>query len=125
MATMQHKIFCVREFIKTESATAVRRAFRLRFKTQPPTRKTFVVGITSLSKYAVCVKAKAPADHVYQRKTWDEFKRILSVAQASQPEERADNLEYRNQLSDVCWGAIYCSSTVIYIIFYTSSNFEI
>jgi hypothetical protein len=31
MATMQHNIFCVREFIKTESATAVQRAFRLRF----------------------------------------------------------------------------------------------
>jgi len=36
---MQHKIFCVREFIKTESATAVQRAFRLRFNIQPPTRK--------------------------------------------------------------------------------------
>jgi hypothetical protein len=34
MATMQHKIFCVREFIKTESATAVQRAFRLRFNIQ-------------------------------------------------------------------------------------------
>ena len=39
MATMQHKIFCVREFIKSESATAVQRAFRLRFNIQPPTRK--------------------------------------------------------------------------------------
>jgi len=29
MATMQHKSFCVREFIKTESAIAVQRAFRL------------------------------------------------------------------------------------------------
>jgi len=29
MATMQHKIFCIREFITTESATAVQRAFRL------------------------------------------------------------------------------------------------
>jgi len=38
MATMQHKIFCVREFIKTESA--VQRAFRLRFNIQPPTRKS-------------------------------------------------------------------------------------
>ena len=37
---MQHKIFCVREFIKTESATAVQRAFRLRFNIQPPTRKS-------------------------------------------------------------------------------------
>jgi len=40
MATMQHKIFCVREFIKTESATAVQRAIRLRFNIQPPTRKS-------------------------------------------------------------------------------------
>jgi len=37
---MQHKIFCVREFIKTESATAVQRAFRLRFNIQPPMRKS-------------------------------------------------------------------------------------
>jgi len=40
MATMQNKIFCVREFIKTESATAVQRAFRLHFNIQPPTRKS-------------------------------------------------------------------------------------
>jgi len=32
--------FFVREFIKTESPTAVHRAFRLRFKIQPPTRKS-------------------------------------------------------------------------------------
>jgi len=31
---------CVREFIKTESVTAVQRAFRLRFNIQPPTRKS-------------------------------------------------------------------------------------
>jgi hypothetical protein len=31
MATMQHKIFCVRQFMETESATAVQRAFLLRF----------------------------------------------------------------------------------------------
>jgi len=36
---MQHKTFCVREFIKTESPTAVQRAFRLRFNIQPPTGK--------------------------------------------------------------------------------------
>ena len=39
MATMQHKIFYVREFIKTESVTVVQRAFRLCFNIQPPTRK--------------------------------------------------------------------------------------
>jgi len=33
-------IFCVREFIKTESATAVQRAFRLHFNIQPPTKKS-------------------------------------------------------------------------------------
>ena len=36
MAATQHKIFCVREFIKTKSATAVQRAFRLRINIQPP-----------------------------------------------------------------------------------------
>ena len=39
MATTQNKTFCVCEFIKIESATAVQRAFRLRFNIQPPTRK--------------------------------------------------------------------------------------
>jgi len=36
MATKQLKIFCVREFMKTASVTAVQRAFRLRFNIQPP-----------------------------------------------------------------------------------------
>ena len=40
MATMQHKIFCVCEFIKTELATAMQRTFRLRFNVQPPTRNS-------------------------------------------------------------------------------------
>ena len=39
MVTMQQNIFCVREFIKTESATAVQRAFRLHFNIQPRSRK--------------------------------------------------------------------------------------
>jgi len=40
MAIMQHKICCVRDFIKSESATAVQHAFHLRFNIQPPTRKS-------------------------------------------------------------------------------------
>ena len=40
MATMQDTIFCFREFIKTESPTAVQRAFRLRFNIQPPTKNS-------------------------------------------------------------------------------------
>ena len=40
---------------------------------------------------------------------------VLSVAQASQPVERAENLEYRNQLCGVCWGAVYCSNEYIYL----------
>jgi hypothetical protein len=34
MATMQQKIFCVCEFIETELATVVQRAFLLRFNIQ-------------------------------------------------------------------------------------------
>jgi len=40
MATMQHKIFWFHEFIKTESATAVQRAFLLGFNIQHPTKKS-------------------------------------------------------------------------------------
>jgi len=40
MATMQHKIFCIRELIKTESATAVQRAFCLHFNIQLSTRNS-------------------------------------------------------------------------------------
>ena len=36
------RFFCVREFIKTELATAVQRAFHLRFNIQPPTRKSIL-----------------------------------------------------------------------------------
>ena len=52
---------------------------------------------------------------VYQRRTWDEYRRGLSVGHASQPVERAENLEYRNQLSGVCWGAVYCSIESIFL----------
>ena len=53
---------------------------------------------------------------VYQRRTWDEFKRVLSVAHASQPVERAESLEYSNQLSGVCWGPVYSSFESIFLI---------
>jgi len=69
MASMQHKIFYIHEFIKTESATAVQHAFCLHSNIQPPTRNSIGAGITNLSKQAVCVKAKALADHAYQRRT--------------------------------------------------------
>ena len=56
-----------------------------------------------------CCDSNATARRI-RVSTWDEFKRVLSVAHASQPVERAENLEYRNKLSGVCWGAVYCSS---------------
>jgi len=55
------------------------------------------------------VHSAAPANHVYQRRIWDEFKTVLSVAHANKPVERAENVEYRNELSDMCWGTVYCS----------------
>jgi len=43
------------------------------------------------------------------------MKRVLSVAHASQPVERAEDLEYRNQLPGVCWGTVYCSIESIFL----------
>ena len=53
--------------------------------------------------------------YVYQSRMWEEFKRVLSVARKRQPVERAENLEYRNQLSGVCWGAVYFSIESIFL----------
>ena len=66
---MLHNIVCVREFIKTESATAVQRAFRLRFNIQPPMRKSICRWNHQFEQIGCLCKAKAPADHVYQRRT--------------------------------------------------------
>jgi len=56
---MQHNIFCVREFIKTESATAVQRAFRLRFNIQPPTRKSICRLIHKFEQIGCLCKGKS------------------------------------------------------------------
>jgi len=77
--------------------------------------RAFVVGINNLSKFGCMCKGKAPADHVYQRRIWEELKRGLRVAWASQPVERVENLEYRNQMFGVCWVAVYCSVESIFL----------
>ena len=59
MATMQHKIFFVRELIKTESATAVHRAFRLRFNIQPPTRKSICLWNHQFEQIGCLCKGKS------------------------------------------------------------------
>jgi len=59
MTTMQHKILCVREFIKTESATAVQRAFRLRFNIQPPKRKSICRWNHQFEQIACLCKGKS------------------------------------------------------------------
>jgi hypothetical protein len=43
------------------------------------TRLTYNI-LNSIYKQAVCVKAKPPAAHVYQRRTWDELKTVFIVA---------------------------------------------
>ena len=47
MATMQHKIFGVREFIKTKSATAMQRAFHLLFNNVSIINVIYVTFVTS------------------------------------------------------------------------------
>jgi hypothetical protein len=69
MATMQHKIFAFVSSLKLSRRLlcSVRFIFVSTFILKRGT--AFVIGITNLSKQAVCVKAKAPADRVYQRRT--------------------------------------------------------
>ena len=59
MAAMQHKVFCVREFIKTESTTAVQRAFRLRFNIRPPKTKSICLWNHQFEQIGCLCKGKS------------------------------------------------------------------
>ena len=109
MATMEHKTFCVREFIKTESVTAVHRAFRLRFNIQPPTRKSICRWNRQFEQIGCLCKDKSSdrprVSEENVRRIQESFERSprKSTCRASR------ELGYRNQQSGVCWGAVYCS----------------
>ena len=111
MTTMQHKIFCFREFIKTESATAVQRAFRLRFNIQRPTRKSICrwnhqfEQIGCLCKDKSSGRPRVSEENVRQIQASFERSPRKSTRRASK-----EKLEYRKQLSVVCWVSVYCSS---------------
>ena len=60
MATMQHKIFCIREFSESDSATAVQRAFRLKFNIQPPMRKSIYHWNKQFDETGSLYKVKSP-----------------------------------------------------------------
>jgi len=124
---MQYKIFCVCEFIKIELATAVQRAFRLCFNIQPPTRKSICRWDHQFEQIGCLYKGKSSGQlRVSEERTWDEFKRVLSVAHASQPVERAENLKYRNRLTCTTGTGSFSLSfwiTLYYkITYYTRDN---
>ena len=65
---MQYKIFCIREFMKAESATAVQRAFRLRFNIQSLARKSICRWNHQFEQIGCLCKGKTLPYHVYQRR---------------------------------------------------------
>jgi hypothetical protein len=64
MATMRHKIFCIREFINTWSATSVQRAFCLPFIIQPPTRKSICLWNHQIVQIGCLCKGRG-SDHFH------------------------------------------------------------
>jgi len=102
MATMQQKIFCVLEFIKTESATAVHRAFRLRFNSQPPTRKSICRWNHQFEEISCLCKGKSSGQPSVSEENVRRIQENFERSPRRQPAERVKNLEYRNQLSGVC-----------------------
>lgn len=60
MATVQHKVFCVLEFAKSESQVTVQRAFRLKFGIKPPTRKSISRWFTQFQQTGSVCKGKSP-----------------------------------------------------------------
>jgi len=115
---MQQNIFCVREFIKTESRELL---YRVRFVSvstfniSNEGRRTFVLWITNLSKYScLCKGQKLPVPTTcIRRRTWDEFKTVLSVARCkSNPYSERRTWNTATSCLGVCWGAVYCSSHI-------------
>jgi len=100
---MQHKIFCVREFIKTESATAVQRAFRLRFNIQPPTRKSICRWNHQFEQIGCLCKGKSSGR---PRVSVENARRIQeSFERSPRKSTRRVGRELGiPQLSGVCWG---------------------
>ena len=73
-------LFCVREFIKTESATAVQRAFRLRFNIQPPTRKSICRWNHQFEQIGCLCKGKSS---VRSRVSEENLRRIQEIFERS------------------------------------------
>ena len=112
MATMLHKIFCVREFIKTESTTAVQRAFSLRFNIQPPTRKSICLWNHQFEQIDCLCKGKSSGR---SRVSEENVRRI------EESFERSPRKSTRRASRELG----IPQPTVIYIVFVTNSNSEI
>ena len=114
VATMQHKILYVREFIKTESVTAVRRVFHLCFNIHPPTRKSICHWNHQFEQIGCLCKGKSSGR---PRVSEENMRRIQESFEHSprQPVAQAENLEYHNQPSGVYWGTVYCSTESIFL----------
>jgi len=84
---MQHKNFCFCEFIKTETATAVHLAFRLRFNIQPPTRKSICRWNHQFEQIDCLCKGKSSGrPGVSEENVWriqESFERSKSTRRAS------------------------------------------
>ena len=101
---------------------SVRFVFVSTFK--PPTRKSICRWNHQFEQIGCLCKGKSSGRPRVSEENVREFKRVLSVDHANQPVERAENLEYRNQLAGVCWGAVYSSIKSIFFnhpIFWVNS----
>ena len=114
MATMHHKIFFVREFIKTESPTAVQRVFRLRFNIHPPTRKSICRWNHQFEQIGCLCKGKSSGR---PRVSEENVRRIQESFELSpRKSTRSASKELGiPQPSGVCWCAVYCSTESIFL----------
>jgi hypothetical protein len=107
MNTKQHKIFCVHELIKTESATAVQRAFHSRFNIEPPMRKSICHWSYQFEQTGCLCKGNSSAPQCVS----EESERQIQETSECSPRKsthRASRELGIPQPSGVCWGTVYC-----------------
>jgi len=119
---MQHKIFCLREFIKTELATAVQRAFRLRFNIQPPTRKNICRWNYQFEQIGCLCKVKSSGRPCVSKENVRRIQESFERSPRKSTRRASRKLGIPQPNAGVCWGAVYSSIESIFLNHSVLSN---
>jgi len=108
--------FCFREFIKTESVTAMQLTFRLRFNIQPPTRKSICIRNHQFEQIGCLCKGKCSGQPRVSEENVRRIQESFKHSPRKSTRRASTELRIPQQLSGVCWGAFTVQLSPSFII---------